>query len=250
LDEQVIGDLAAKGLPAPDLPSEVELSVSEAGKVRVNCWSAGEYLLSDGRFVRASKLPQPIDIAGPWQISFPASVGAPESIVLTNLTSLRCCDNPAVRYFSGTAAYKTSFEVASELTKGNQHLWLDLGRVAVIAEVIVNGQSSGVSWAPPFRCDITRLLRAGTNQLEVRVTTLLVNRLIGDEQLPAENNYDPSTKAITRLPDWFVKGEPKPPGGRQTFATWKFYAADDPLVESGLLGPVRLMTSEELTFER
>jgi hypothetical protein len=61
--------------------------------------------------------------------------------------------------------------------------------------------------------------------------------------LPAENQYDPARHNITRLPDWYVKGEPKPPGGRTTFATWHFYDATEPLFESGLLGPVRVFSA-------
>ena len=101
----------------------------------------------------------------------------------------------------------------------------------------------------PYRVEVTDVIHAGTNDLEVRVTTLLVNRLIGDEQLPAENEYDSRTRAIKRLPDWYVEGKPKPPGGRSTFSTWKFFNGDDPLVESGLLGPVRILTSVSAVFE-
>jgi hypothetical protein len=55
-----------------------------------------------------------------------------------------------------------------------------------------------------------------------------------------ENEYDPARHNIIRLPEWYVRGEPKPAGGRTTFATWHFYDATEPLFESGLLGPVRV----------
>jgi len=90
-------------------------------------------------------------------------------------------------------------------------------------------------------------VRAGANALEVRVTTLWPNRLIGDEQLPPEDEFGLPAElggdvhGIVRLPDWYLQGRPKPPGGRVTFATWKFYERDSPLVASGLLGPVRLL---------
>jgi hypothetical protein len=124
---------------------------------------------------------------------------------------------------------------------------LDLGRVEVIAEVSVNGRAVGQGWKEPYRMDVTDAVHAGANALEVRVTTLWPNRLIGDEQLPPENAYgirdeqgqDPH--GILQLPEWYREGKPKPPGGRVTFATWQFYDRDEPLVASGLLGPVRLL---------
>jgi hypothetical protein len=84
-------------------------------------------------------------------------------------------------------------------------------------------------------------VKSGDNALEIRVTTLWPNRLIGDEALPAENEYDPRTKAIKRLPDWYLASQPKPAGGRATFTTWQHFTKDDPLTESGLRGPVRIL---------
>ena len=82
-----------------------------------------------------------------------------------------------------------------------------------VAEVLVNGKSAGIVWKPPYRADVTGLAHRGTNTLEVRVTNLWVNRLIGDAQ----------------------------PGARPiTFTTLKTYRADAPLRPSGLMGPVTL----------
>jgi hypothetical protein len=114
----------------------------------------------------------------------------------------------------------------------------------------VNGRNLGILWKPPYRVDVTEAVHAGTNQLEVQVADLWPNRLIGDEQLPPENHYDPRTHAIDRLPDWYVKGEAKPAGGRTTFTTWQFYNQDDPLLEAGLLGPVRLFNPVRRAFPR
>jgi len=91
-------------------------------------------------------------------------------------------------------------------------------------------------------------VRPGDNQLEVLVTNLWPNRLIGDEYLPAENEYrETGTNIkdigeISRIPDWFLQGTPKP-GPRITFSTWRHYRKDSPLLESGLLGPVHLRTA-------
>ena len=117
--------------------------------------------------------------------------------------------------------------------------YLDLGHVAVIAQVKLNGQDLGILWKAPFRLDVTRVLRPGDNVLEVQVTNLDVNRAIGDEQLPADGEYNPDG-LLKSWPAWLLEGKPSP-AGRRTFATYRVWRKDSPLQESGLLGPVRLL---------
>jgi hypothetical protein len=118
----------------------------------------------------------------------------------------------------------------------------------------VNGKPIGNVWKFPYRLDITDAVRAGENDLEIQVTNLWPNRLIGDEQFPAEYEYGGgmfgpgtgaggSTGGITKIPDWYAQRKPKPPSPRVAFTTWKWYSKDDPLLESGLLGPVRLQAA-------
>jgi hypothetical protein len=106
----------------------------------------------------------------------------------------------------------------SALTRGAQQ-WLDLGEVKNLAEVIVNGKSLGVVWKQPFRVEVSNALRGGAKTLEIKVTNLWVNRLIGDAQ----------------------------PGVKQkiTYTTFPFYKADAPLLISGLLGPVKIISVME-----
>ncbi len=257
VDDAAIAALAAKGLPAPTLPDITDLARRADGVVTALVWEAGLYSIGNGpgtsAIVRA-----PVTLAGPWRVEFQAGRGAPEPVQLPELHSLHLNADPGVKYFSGTATYTHDLDVsAADLVPGHRVI-LDLGRVEVVADVVINGRSVGQVWKEPYRLDITDAVHPGANALEVRVATLWPNRLIGDEQLPPEDEFgirdeqgnDPH--GITRLPDWYKTGKPKPPGGRVTFATWKFYDKDEPLVASGLLGPVRLLNPVrvELTAQR
>jgi beta-galactosidase/beta-glucuronidase len=186
-----------------------------------------------------------VDITGPWDLSFPPDLGAPATIKLDKLTSLHRLDDFGVRHFSGTMTYRKRFAVPAAALGGDRRVFLDLGRVEVIAKVAINGKPLGSLWKPPFRIDVTDAVRKGDNLLEIEVTNLWPNRLIGDEHLPAEYEYHVSafgwTGGIAELPEWYRQGLPKPPGKRVAFTTWKHYSAETPLLESGLLGPVRLL---------
>jgi hypothetical protein len=154
-------------------------------------------------------------IAGPWDVKFQSGRGAPAGITLHSLTSWSDSADVGVKYFAGTGSYTRTVQApASWFTKGAR-LWLDLGDVKNVAEVTVNGQSLGVRWKPPFRVDVTDALHVGDNALQINVTNLWVNRMIGDRQPGVE-------KPIT-------------------FTAPKFYKVDSPLLPSGLLGPVRVL---------
>lgn len=244
--------IAEAGVPAPTMPTITEVG-RRNGKATALVWESGRYALDGVREVTASVV-APRTVEGPWRVQFQAGRGAPESIELPVLKSLHLHENPGVRYFSGTATYSRPLEVPAEFLGAGKRVILDLGRVEVIASVKINGRDAGIAWKEPYRLDVTDLVHAGANTLEIAVTNLWTNRLIGDEFLPAENEYgirdeqgnDPH--GIVRLPEWYREGKPKPPGGRVTFAAWKFYDKDEPLVASGLLGPVRLFNPVRITF--
>ncbi len=74
--------------------------------------------------------------------------------------------------------------------------------------------------------------------------------MIGDEQLPPENAHrEGGERGIVSTPDWYMSGAEKPPGGRVTFATWRFFDREEPLQSSGLLGPARAWNPREIVFE-
>jgi hypothetical protein len=167
-------------------------------------------------------LPQPVEtklaaIEGTWEVSFQPDRGAPARITLEKLSSWAENADTGVKYFSGKGTYTKSIEAPAEWFKSGARLIVDLGDVKNIADVTVNGKPLGIVWKAPFRVDVTGTLKPGANNLEVKVTNLWVNRLIGDQQPGVTKKY--------------------------TFTTQQFYRADSPLLPSGLLGPVQLVSS-------
>src|SRR4029077_17401466 len=120
--------------------------------------------------------------------------------------------------------------------------FLDLGDVRVMASVKLNGVELGTVWKPPFRLEATKAIRAHTNELEIEVANLWVNRLIGDEQLPEDCQWKPhqpgSGCGLVQWPTWIEKAVQSPtskvrsvrPSGRETFSTWKYWRKDSPLL--------------------
>jgi hypothetical protein len=187
-------------------------------------------------------------ITGPWQLRFPPDLGAPTQVVLDKLVSWSEHPDGGVKHFSGSAVYAKTFAAPTEMIAADRGLYLDLGRVAVIAEVKLNGRSLGVLWKPPFRLEVSGAVRPGENELEVKVTNLWVNRIIGDEQLPEDCQRNPeSPSPLKEWPQWLQRGEPSPTG-RFTFTPWKCWKKDSPLQESGLLGPVTLQSTKRIAI--
>ncbi|MCX6895597.1 MAG: glycosyl hydrolase [Verrucomicrobia bacterium] len=176
-----------------------------------------------------------------WNVTFQPERGAPPSAHLDRLMDLSRHPEEGIRHFSGTASYRKTIRLSSaQLQPGS--LFLDLGAVHNLAEVIVNGHNLGVLWKQPFRADITGALQAGENEIEVRVTDLWVNRLIGDVTKMAQAGFKyHNSGALARWPEWVGKDAP-PADAPVSFAIWQHYTKDSPLPPSGLLGPVTLQT--------
>ena len=125
-----------------------------------------------------------------------------------------------IKYFSGTAHYEQRLYL-KEFDRHYRYI-LDLGEVKNLAVVRVNGKVCGTLWRPPFTIDITESLLGGDNLLEVDVTNLWVNRMVGDEQEPDDVEWSepvafgaaPNSPTIGRfmkeVPEWFSQGQPRP----------------------------------------
>jgi len=229
--------------PAADSPLP-ELVAADDG-ARLRAWTNGPHTLHHAsgaqQVIEVDGLPAPLDLTGPWDVRFQAGRGAPEQARFDELTPWQEHADDGIRHFSGTAVYTLGFDRPHA---PDHEVWLDLGEVAVIARVRLNGRDLGVLWHPPFRVEATAALQAGANTLEVEVTNLWVNRLIGDEKHPDDCEWD--GKALARWPDWLHSGNPRPSPNRIAFTTWKHWTADEPLQPSGLLGPVVLKTAKQI----
>jgi (4-O-methyl)-D-glucuronate---lignin esterase len=170
---------------------------------------------------KSATVPQPTwkqiaSLDGSWEVAFQPGRGAPATMHFDTLQSFTQLPDPAVKYFSGVATYRQSFTVPSGVKSGAPVV-LDLGTVADIAQIFLNGHEVGYAWKAPYRVAVTSALHAGKNILEIRVADRWVNRLIGDAQ---------------------------PGASKITYTSLPTYTADAPLRPAGLLGPVTLMTSE------
>jgi hypothetical protein len=188
------------------------------------------------------------EIRGTWNVRFEPKLALPFVREFPVLTDFSKNPDTDVKYFAGTAAYEQTMKIPAEEINQNKRFVLDLGKLNDIANLRINGKDAGVLWNPPYKADITPLLQAGENQIVIEVTVNWANRLIGDEQEPADFEWGTDRgkegRAMKAFPDWFLKNQPRPSQGRKTFNIWYYYRKDSPLQPAGLLGPVRLIRQE------
>ncbi len=193
------------------------------------------YTTSSGktRHTRVKQVPAPLDLSGEWEVTFKDDTRA----VFDSLISWPHSADERIRYFSGTASYKKTFTVPKKWLNEDYSLELDLGDVRIMAEVILNGQPLGVLWKAPFRVDVSQAIRSDENELEIRVTNLWPNALIGDERYPLEPEWRDGN--LQTWPGW-LENPAQRNSARTTFTPRRVWGKDSPLLPSGLLGPVQL----------
>lgn len=200
----------------------------------------------------------PLD--GKCSLSFEKGRGAPEGeLQLGHLYSWTESTDPNIAFFSGTATYRTRFNLSS---KDARNLYkIALGDVRDIARVRLNGKDLGVAWYEPFEVLVGDAAVSGENVLEVEVTNGWHNRLLFEHSLPGDDcvwgpdrfhqcDMDGSKGAcgrgLKRIPDWAWNTEGvRPATNRIAFTSWDFFNGSEMPRVSGLLGPVTLRLGDQ-----
>lgn len=175
-----------------------------------------------------------LDLSEDWTVHFTGANRSKTMRTLSDWTS-----DAATKNYSGEAVYERNFTLdsvpaspvylsvegghptTSYSTKGHPGMqaWYE-GPVREAAVVVINGQQAGFLWHPPYRLNITKLLKSGVNRIELRV-------------------YNTSLNAWSALPPHDYKPLIERYGDR-------FQMQDLDKVQpitSGILGKIQLMTS-------
>ena len=214
-------------------PKSVEVLPGEDSDIYLQAFESGTYVLKParGNEIRAviDAVSASTEIKGPWEVRFAKGWGAPESKTFGELISWTSHPDDGIKYFSGIAAYHREFDLSAAQLRDDNRVFLDLGRLHFVAEVYLNGKSLGILWAPPYRIDITDAARTGSNKLVVEVANTWSNRLVGDAKLPEDKRFCRTNMTHS--------------------LTWEAPWEKTPLLESGLLGPVRLVTAKTVSID-
>jgi len=212
----------------------VKVSLTDKGAIEAVVLREGEYVFerAGGRKIvkQIGAVPLVVEIVGPWEVRFPHGWGGPQSKVFERLISWTEDSDDGVKYFSGIATYYKQFTIAESLVGDDRQLVLDLGSVRVTADVYLNGRHLGILWKQPFAVDITDAVKPGSNHLVVEVANTWSNRLAGDARNPDSTQYC-RTNISKAVNDRFLPLVP-----------WK----KAELLESGLMGPVRLLSAKKI----
>jgi len=206
------------------------------GKPCIDFYESGKYELtfaSNKKRTETVSLPEPMNLNDNWSVAFPH-----KTVKFDQLISWSESADDSVRFFSGTATYTKTFIIPKNFLKKDMRITLDLGQAEVMAQVELNGKDLGVLWKIEKNVDITDYLKSGENHLKISVTNLWPNRLIGEAALPTSDERN-ENGTLKEWPQWLLDGKPDP-SGRSTFCMINLWKADEELIPSGLIGPVRI----------
>ena len=138
-----------------------------------------------------------VDLSQDWQVRFNGNGDEEKMPGLVSWTG-----NPKTLYYSGVVTYTKTFDLTAKPAAGSP-VFLSFGQgtpirnpprhmgtqalldppIHVAAVIYVNGQRAGSLWHPPYKLNVTSLLRQGGNTLEARVANTAINERAG-QSLP------------------------------------------------------------------
>jgi len=158
-------------------------------------------------------------IDSPWTVDFEnKSFGPKEEKVFDQLSDWTLNKDEKIKFYSGSATYKNKFTFKGELNKSDK-IYLDMGKVGVMASLKINGKDLGTTWIAPHHFDISSAIKIGDNQIEIEVVNVWRNKLTGDSFLKKEKRHT------------YVSVDQSPEQGL-------ILSKEDSLISSGLIGPV------------
>ncbi|BDI34257.1 hypothetical protein CCAX7_63080 [Capsulimonas corticalis] len=206
--------------------SRFKVATGANGQAKLITWAPGSFQITraSGKTTvkHVTSAPAPVAVKGPWTVHFDPRWGGPKSTTFDSLVDWTQRPESGIKYYSGAAEYDKTIDIPAAWLKPGRVAMLDLGDLESLANVTLNGRDLGCLWSPPYRVDVTGLLKPGPNTLSVKVTNTWVNRLIGDAGLPQDQ--------------------------RLTSITKPFYSATDHLIPSGLFGPVTVIGADPIAL--
>ncbi len=201
--------------------NEIEAIVDENARYKVEFHNGSE------KEIEVNNIPTSIQIKDSWELFFEKGKDVPEKVTVNSLKSWTEFENEAIRYYSGSGVYKNRFSISEAFFNNADKVILNLEEVGVIAEIEINGKYIGDFWHPPFNIDISKAIKVGENKIEIKVTNIWRNRLIGDK----------------KYPDGF-------PDKKQEFKPWLSYDItineNEEPIRSGLIGGVKIKALKKI----
>ena len=183
-----------------------------------------------------------MELKGSWDVTFDATWFYPDSgtggkVRFDALEDWSKRPEEAVRYYSGIAVYRKTFDLPSS-TSNPKPVYLSLGEIKSVARVRLNGRDLGAVWTAPWRAAVPAgLLKDQGNALEIAVANRWPNRLIGDAALPPDKR-----RTITNVRTYDTMTTAS--YGCRVCAERKQTGKPAELLPSGLLGPVQVLVEE------
>lgn len=205
----------------------IDVVATSDGSCLITTGQAGRYQLSTATGLKVNtvipKPAEPISINGPWSVSFKNGLGAPPVATFNNLISWTEHEDKAIKFYSGSARYSCDFNIPKNWVSTGSAVLLDLGDLRELADVKLNGQQLATLWKPPFRVDVSKMVKTGINHLDILVVNTWLNRYVGDRALPPDQRVTVEGMACSA------------------------YTSTTLLPQSGLLGPVRILNIPRVT---